>query len=344
MQVAPGTLIALYYGAFFAIFYLSNKALTPSLRLLLSLPSLLFVTLFPYIVETDEFMKFLLTIVGFFTSFNIVDLVYLDPVEHLSFKEYMFFLSTSSRYPGFGQAPASKETLASHLHLNFNLKALARLGAAALKLLVFAVVFESIQKWDISQSYFVYFIFSFLLGGGLYICFTVLLDLVGLFWELMFNMKPKELFNAPFLASSPRDFWSRRWNMFFRDFFHKMFFRNHKSISFLRSTLSALAIFAISGLLHEYTFWSIVGKLSGLNLLFFAVHGIATAGQVAIQMAFPVLKRIPRPVGIVMNLLFLLLTIPLFVGPYISSGYVHKVSLPFTLMPTLNEVVSQIVS
>lgn len=343
MQVAPGTVIALYYGAFFSIFYLCNKALTPSFRLLLSLPSLLFVTLFPYILEAEEYMKFLLTIVGFFTSFNIIDLVYLDPVEHLSFKDYMFFLSTSSRYPGFGQLHPSKETLAS-AQLNFNLKALTRLVSAALKILLFCVVFETIQTWDISQSWGVYFIFSFLLGGGLFLNFTVLLDLVGLFWELVFNMKPKELFNAPYLASSPRDFWSRRWNMFFRDFFHKMFFRNHKSITYLRSTLSALAIFAISGLLHEYTHWAIVGKVSGLNMLFFTVHGIATTGQVAMQMTFPVLKKVPRVVGIFINLVFLLLTIPLFVGPYISSGYVHKVSLPFTLMPTLNEAVSQIIS
>jgi hypothetical protein len=344
MQVAPGTIVALYYGAFFAIFYLSNKALTPSFRLLLALPSLLFVTLFPYFLEAAEFMKFLLTIVGFFTSFNIVDLVYLDPVEHLSFKEYMFFLSTSSRYPGFGQFPVSKETLAITLSPNINLKALARLGMAALKVLVFAVMLETIQKWDITQSYLVYLVFCFLLGGGLYVNFTVILDVVGIFWELVFNMKPKELFNNPILASSPRDFWSRRWNMFFRDFFHKMFFRNHKSISYLRSTLSALAIFIISGLLHEYTYWSIVGKFSGLNFLFFMIHGLATTGQVAIQMTFPVLKKIPRTVGIFMNLLFLLFTIPLFVGPYISSGYVHKVSLPFTLTPTLNEAVSLIVS
>jgi len=74
------------------------------------------------------------------------------------------------------------------------------------------------------------------------------------------------------------------------------------------------------------------------------VHGIVTTGQVAAQTVFPVLRQIPRAMGIVMNIFFLLFTIPLFVGPYISSGFVHNVSLPFTLMPVLTDAYAQIVS
>jgi len=99
MHVAPGTLVALYYGVFLYIFYIINHAarMQRPMKLLVSVPSILFVTLFPYWLDASLFLKFLLTIIGFFTSFNIVDLVYLEPVEHMTFKEYMFYLSTSSR-------------------------------------------------------------------------------------------------------------------------------------------------------------------------------------------------------------------------------------------------------
>ena len=99
MHVATGTLLALYYGVFLYIFYTINHAarMQQVTKLLVSTPAILFVTLFPYWLEASLFIKFLLTIIGFFTSFNIVDLVYLEPVDKMSFKEYMFYLSTSSR-------------------------------------------------------------------------------------------------------------------------------------------------------------------------------------------------------------------------------------------------------
>lgn len=99
MHVATGTLVALYYGVFMYIFFTINHAarMQQATKLLVSVPAILFVTLFPYWLEASLFLKFLLTVIGFFTSFNIVDLVYLDPVDHMTFKEYMFYLSTSSR-------------------------------------------------------------------------------------------------------------------------------------------------------------------------------------------------------------------------------------------------------
>jgi len=347
MHVSAGTTIALYYGCFIFIYYLTNRASTsPHLKLALSLPSILFVTLFPYWLETNLFVKFLLTVIGFFTSFNIVDLVFLDPpVQQLSFKDYMFVLSTSSRPSTLNQPAHVPDTLSSASVLHINRKVLARLGIATIKFVVFAILFESIQKIDYTnKSYLEYFFLTYVMGGGLYLCLTVIVDLIAIFWELVFNMKAKELFHAPFMASSPRDFWSRRWNMFFRDFFHKMFFRNYKSLSYLRATLSSLAIFAISGLLHEYVHWSIVGKLSGLNFMFFMLHGIVTTSQVIAQTLFPVLRHVPRAIGIVINSIFLFFTIPLFVGPYIQAGFVRNVSLPFTLMPTLHAGISQLLS
>lgn len=343
MQVSSGTLLALYHGVFLYIFVLINYAsrMPQVIKLLASAPALLFVSFFPYTLEADLFLKFLLTIIGFFSSFNIVDLVYLEPVDSMSFKDYMFYLSTSSRAESAIRVkPASTEgSIISAL----NSKGLIRLVKAAIKFAILSTIFENIQTWEFpTTNHFKYYTFMYLVGLCLYLCFNVLLDTVGLFWEVVYGMKPKELFRTPFMASSPRDFWSKRWNMFFRDFFHKIFYKNYKSISYLRSVLSALAIFAISGVLHEYVYWSIMGKLSGLNFMFFMVHGLATTLQVIIQTMFPALRRIPVAVAIPINSVFLALTMPLFIDPYIQSGFITQVKIPFSLMPTLSAAVSEV--
>jgi len=342
MQVSSGTLVALYHGVFLYIFFMINQAsrMHQLAKMIASAPALLFVSFFPYFVETSLFLKFLLTIIGFFTTFNIVDLVYLEPVTNMTFKEYMFYLSTSSRAES---AIKTKDiSNGSSSVAAVNMKGLIRLGKALGKFCILATIFENIQEWDFTSSRLKYYAFMYLVGLCLYLCFNVLLDTVGLFWEVAFNMKPKELFKAPFLASSPRDFWSKRWNMFFRDFFHKIFFKNYKSISYVRSIVSALAIFAISGILHEYVYWSIMGTLSGLNFMFFMVHGLATTIQVIVQTMFPSSRRIPMALAIPINSVFLAFTMPLFLDPYIQSGFIRHVKLPLSLMPTLNSAVGEI--
>jgi len=330
----------LYYGVFLYIFYTINHAarMQQAAKLVASVPAILFVTLFPYCLDTTPLIKFLLTIIGFFTSFNIVDLVYLEPVDHMTFKEYMFYLSTSSRADHI-----PKQVDEPLITGSVNIKGLWRLAKAVGKSLVLSVVFESIQKWDL-DTHLKYYTFMYLIGGCIYLCFNVLLDVVGLIWEFGFNMKPKKLFNAPFLASSPRDFWSRRWNMFFRDFFHKIFFKNVKGITYRRAMISALAIFFISGVLHEYVHWAIIGNLSGLNFAFFMLHGAAATLQAVIQTLFPLLKRTPTWVAIPLHTVFLALTIPLFIDPYLQAGFIKSVRLPFSFMPALNSAVAELTS
>lgn len=337
MEVSLGTVIALYHGVFLYVFYLINRAarMNQTTKLAASLPAILFVTFFPYFLESTLFLKFLLTIIGFFTSFNIIDLVYLEPVPSMTFKEYMFYLSTSSKMEN-----ATKIKDVSHNISIINFKGLLRLCKLVIKFSILSTVFGTIQSWDFKTSHLKYYVFMYLVGACLYLCFHVILDTVAVIWELVFSLTPKQLFNAPFMASSPRDFWSKRWNMFFRDFFHKIFYKNHKSISYTRAVGSALAIFAISGILHEYVHWSIMGTISGLNFIFFMIHGVATTLQVAIQSSFPALRRVPLVVAIPINSVFIALTIPFFVDPYIQSGFIQHVRLPFSLLPALNSTVS----
>ena len=48
----------------------------------------------------------------------------------------------------------------------------------------------------------------------------------------------------------------------------------------LRSTL---AVFAVSGLLHEYLFWMAIGRGAGLQMSFFLLQGVAVAATLRVK-------------------------------------------------------------
>ncbi|KAJ3091546.1 hypothetical protein HK102_000143 [Quaeritorhiza haematococci] len=82
---------------------------------------------------------------------------------------------------------------------------------------------------------------------------------------------------------------------------------------YLIPTLSA---FIFSGIMHEFIITSISREMTGENLLFFTLQGIAVCAQTAIQNMNPFLSRMPRPVAMVLNHAFLFATMPLFFNPY----------------------------
>src|SRR5690606_20388118 len=68
-----------------------------------------------------------------------------------------------------------------------------------------------------------------------------------------------EVFDAPPLARSPRDFWSRRWNLYIHDLAYRHVFPRWGGIRHpLRATLG---VFVVSGLMHEYVVWACLGHL-----------------------------------------------------------------------------------
>lgn len=78
----------------------------------------------------------------------------------------------------------------------------------------------------------------------------------------------------PLEARTPADFW-RRYNrvvgqFLFEDVFKPLHGRRHP----LSTTL---VVFAVSGLLHEYLLTAAIGRVQGLQMLFFVVQGAAVA-------------------------------------------------------------------
>jgi hypothetical protein len=91
-------------------------------------------------------------------------------------------------------------------------------------------------------------------------------EVVGALMALIYPASP--LLNSPPLARGVADFWGRRWNLWFRDWFRYSVF----DPLCRRPVLALLLVFAISGLMHEWV----------LNVPLFFVTGRSLFGSMMV--------------------------------------------------------------
>jgi hypothetical protein len=80
--------------------------------------------------------------------------------------------------------------------------------------------------------------------------------------------------NAPFLATTPAEFW-RRWNLPAQQFFTEYVFKAAGGLNYPIRTM--LFTFLISAAIHEYLFGIATGWFHGWQTLFFMTQGLAAA-------------------------------------------------------------------
>jgi len=131
-----------------------------------------------------------------------------------------------------------------------------------------------------------------------------------------------EVFNAPILANSPRDFWGRRWNLCFRNFAYRNIFIPMGGTK--HQFLSIPMVFIISGLLHEYFVFTIGGDLHGYMMLFFSIHGMTTLVYTKLHQWHKKKPFVPNFLAIILHLGWLILTSSLFFQPVIQIFPFHK--------------------
>ncbi|CAF1127755.1 unnamed protein product [Rotaria sordida] len=119
--------------------------------------------------------------------------------------------------------------------------------------------------------------------------------------------------NFPIFSSPLREFWGRRYNRIMHTIFKESIFEPIR-LEFSSSTIGALTTFIINGLLHAHICLVIFGGKSLFpTFIFFLLHGIAYSIETKMKI------QLPKLVGCIITHLFLLITSPLVVKPFIQS-------------------------
>ncbi|MBC8355741.1 MAG: hypothetical protein H8E66_27510 [Planctomycetes bacterium] len=98
-----------------------------------------------------------------------------------------------------------------------------------------------------------------------------LLHLLSLYWRES-GIHAVPIMNAPIMASSLSDFWGRRWNLAFRDLAHTYVFRPF--VGSLGVTGATIAVFVVSGVIHDVAISTASGAGYGLPTLYFVIQGL----------------------------------------------------------------------
>jgi predicted DCC family thiol-disulfide oxidoreductase YuxK len=96
-------------------------------------------------------------------------------------------------------------------------------------------------------------------------------ELIAFGWRRT-GRQVRPIMNRPLLAAGLLEFWSRRWNLAFRDMAHLLVFKPvHKRWG---STLGLVAVFLVSGLLHDLMISLPARGGYGLPTLYFLIQGV----------------------------------------------------------------------
>jgi hypothetical protein len=159
--------------------------------------------------------------------------------------------------------------------------------------------------------------------------------------EIATLVRQNDMFNAPFLATSPRDLWGKRWNISISYTLRRIIFRFHGGHTLLFGMLTFLGsgilvnLIARKGFFHEYLNYSAFRILSGEHMMFFLISGIVCAAQFSLQPKIESLwivkmleEKNPFVLWVIQVVLTSVLTTlmsPLFIAPYARSAFLRGV-------------------
>ncbi|CAF1288459.1 unnamed protein product [Adineta steineri] len=133
-----------------------------------------------------------------------------------------------------------------------------------------------------------------------------------------------DLFNKPYRAISPIDFWSR-WHQIFKNTWIELIFKPISTLichhwpylpKFISYGISSMCVFLVSGIMHEYTVYITLNKFSGDQIKFFLLQGLAVLIESAFKQQFPQFY-ISKPIGCVLTFIFNGITAGYFIQPWI---------------------------
>jgi len=135
------------------------------------------------------------------------------------------------------------------------------------------------------------FLFRGILAGlQLSLCFQALTDLaLALFGYVFPDIYLEDVFKYPILSESPREFWSKRWNLVIQKYIFKLVYipmgGKHNKL------LALLVIYLAVGLLHEIPMFFLPSAKFGYWFLIFCVHTGAMMTQFLVEKMWATLTQ-----------------------------------------------------
>ncbi|CAL5068295.1 unnamed protein product [Urochloa decumbens] len=158
-------------------------------------------------------------------------------------------------------------------------------------------------------------------GAHVYLMLELFLASAAALARALLGAELEPQFDRPYLASSLRDFWGRRWNLMVPGVLRPCVYRPVRAR--LGPAAGLLAAFLVSGVMHEVMFYYITLEAgTGEVAAFFALHGAcAVAERWCAGRRGGGMWRLPRPVATALTLAFVTGTGSwLFFAPVIRSG------------------------
>ncbi|GJE93114.1 membrane bound O-acyl transferase family-domain-containing protein [Phanerochaete sordida] len=139
------------------------------------------------------------------------------------------------------------------------------------------------------------------------------------------------LSDAPWAATSLRDFWGRRWHQLFRRLFVQIGARPAQAV-FGRAG-GVLGGFALSAVLHDVCIWG-MGRGTAFPQIggFFLLNGVAVIAEQAFERATG--RKVRGYAGWVWTMLFVLATGNLLVDAWLTRGLAGACAIPDFIRPT----------
>ncbi|CAN6248962.1 unnamed protein product [Urochloa humidicola] len=160
-------------------------------------------------------------------------------------------------------------------------------------------------------------------GAHVYLMLELFLASAAALARALLGAELEPQFDRPYLASSLRDFWGRRWNLMVPGVLRPCVYRPVRA-RLGSAAAGVLAAFLVSGVMHEVMFYYITLEVgTGEVTAFFALHGASAVAErwCAARWGEGGRMRLPRPVATALTLAFVTGTGSwLFLAPVIRSG------------------------
>ncbi|CAF1412834.1 unnamed protein product [Adineta steineri] len=243
-------------------------------------------------------------------SIRLVDLIVFSPEKPLSLLSYI------GKFLWF---------LFPIVKCNYNYPIIFDVISAGIKLLLAHWVYRWFLICEPSDSYAQMGMFYLFICTGTYVT-DLQIALVRLITRDKYTILSFNDF--PFKSRSIREFWGRRYNQLVSSLLKESVFEPTRRLFSFSSAVAALTSFAVSGLLHAHVAVACFGASSPLPAFtFFLLQGAACCAESFFSI------KLPKPIGIVVTHMFLLVTAPLYVGLFTRAGSTY---FPLNPPPLLN--------